>query len=145
MLEILSIDDDPIHHEMLEAFFASSGVARIVRAMDGQQAKNLLDAAPNRFGLLICDLNMPDIDGVELLRHLRETGCTAPLLIVSGAQRPVVTAARELAKVYGLNLAGTLTKPLSFPALSAIVAPWLAQQSPKTTRKLAGGAAASMR
>jgi CheY-like chemotaxis protein len=132
MAEILTIDDDPIQHEMLEAFFAGSAKAQIVRAMSGTEAKALLVNGPDRFDLLVCDLNMPDFDGVELLRHLRDIGCRSPILIASGAQRAVIMAATELARAYGLNLIGSLTKPLSFPALAASVAPWLAQHRPAT-------------
>ena len=129
MIEILAIDDDPIHHEMLEAFFKVYGGTRVVKVLSGTEGLKLLTRSPERFALVLCDLNMPDFDGVELLRHLSDIECRVPLLIVSGAQCSVVKAATELAKVYGLNLIGTLIKPLSFPALSGIVRPWLDAQA----------------
>lgn len=57
------------------------------------------------------DLQMPEMDGVELLRQLADAGCRARVIVMTGAAGKVLEAARRLASQRGLAVAGTLRKP----------------------------------
>jgi DNA-binding response OmpR family regulator len=62
--------------------------------------------------LIVLDLSLPGMDGVQLLRFLADADCKAQLLIMSGFDRKVRTAAEELGQARGLKMAGNIPKPL---------------------------------
>ena len=67
--------------------------------------------------VLVLDLQMPQVDGIELLRWLAEVGCDAHILIASGMDTRVVTTAEQLGLSLGLKMAGTMTKPMALDNL----------------------------
>ncbi|HLO78526.1 MAG TPA: EAL domain-containing response regulator [Magnetospirillum sp.] len=71
--------------------------------------------------LIILDLVMPEVDGVEILRFLAEEHCTATIFIMSGFDHRVLDAARRLGLERGLNIAATLEKPLRAKELTTLL------------------------
>ncbi len=61
--------------------------------------------------IIILDLMMPGIDGIEVIRFLAEIQCNAQLILMSGFDSGVLHSAQKLATEHGLNLAGSLNKP----------------------------------
>jgi EAL domain-containing protein (putative c-di-GMP-specific phosphodiesterase class I) len=70
--------------------------------------------------LIVLDLQMPDVDGIELLRHLADSGSNAKVLIASGTDQRVVEAAGRLGAAHGLSIVGTMTKPIRLGELRAL-------------------------
>ena len=62
--------------------------------------------------VIFVDLQMPQIDGVQLLRSLAEAKSTAAIVLVSGMDRSIVETSEELGKSLGLNMSGILIKPI---------------------------------
>ena len=60
---------------------------------------------------ILLDLAIPDEDGIELLRFLKEQGCRARLGIASSQPDVVLRQAGELARLFGLDFVGCLRKP----------------------------------
>lgn len=61
--------------------------------------------------VIVLDLFMPDMDGVELIRFLAENKSTAALILMTGVDKSVLHSAEQLAKEHGLNVLGALSKP----------------------------------
>ena len=61
--------------------------------------------------VIILDLVMPGIDGIEIIRYLAEIKCDALLILMSGFDSGVLHSAQTLASEHGLNFAGSLNKP----------------------------------
>ncbi|MDP6386585.1 MAG: EAL domain-containing response regulator [Planctomycetota bacterium] len=62
--------------------------------------------------LIMLDLSMPGLDGVEVLRGLASARCQASICLVSGARLDVLDSARALGRELGLRMGGSLHKPL---------------------------------
>jgi EAL domain-containing protein (putative c-di-GMP-specific phosphodiesterase class I) len=70
--------------------------------------------------ILMIDLAMPEVDGVEVMRQLAARKCEARIIISSGMGSRVLDAARRSASEHGLSIAGVIPKPLTKEALRAI-------------------------
>mgnify|MGYP003639339890 FL=1 len=66
----LIIDDDPLLLTIVEAFLLDAGLQCVELAEDGEVAMARIAEAPDKFDLIICDLNMPNLDGVGVIRAL---------------------------------------------------------------------------
>lgn len=72
-----------------------------------------------RPSVIVMDLQMPNADGIELLRDLSEAKSTARVLIASGVDAKVLETVRRLGAERGLTIAGTLQKPIRAAELRA--------------------------
>ena len=112
-MRILISEDDAALAEALRFALTQSGFA-VDWVANGLDADEALKGA--EFGLLILDLGLPKIDGLEVLRRLRRRNSTVPVLILSGREQPED-------KVAGLDLGADdyLVKPFSLNELQARV------------------------
>ncbi len=117
---VLVIDDDPIFQAIVADIPVLSGT-RILAACDGRQALRLLDAHLDTIDLILTDLHMPDLNGIELILELGNRGISQPIVVISSADRSVVRSAETLATVSGLNIRGSLPKPVDATALSRLI------------------------
>ena len=69
--------------------------------------------------VIVLDLIMPDMDGIELLRFLASNNCRAAIILISGFDTGVLHSAQKLATEQGLRVTGTLTKPIRHADLVA--------------------------
>ena len=111
--DVLIVDDDPIAHTIYKSYLATIGVRATHRAATGAHAVQCLKDYEGRIGLIVLDLNMPEMDGIELIGHLHKLGYTGRLAIGSGSHQANRESAQKLAEVYGLNLIGFISKPLT--------------------------------
>ncbi len=93
---ILVVDDDRSLRALLQQLLQSEGY-EVDTASDGQFAWGQLDQQPGTYDAVMLDVQMPRMDGLQLLQALRrqETGWAAPLLVMS-ANREALQQAVEL-------------------------------------------------
>jgi len=107
---LLIIDDEPDIGALLCQVAAGFGF-EAASADNPDEFWSLYDATDPV--VVILDLKIPSIDGVELLRTLAVRNCKAQILIMSGMDRRVLQTALRLGKNHGLNIVGALEKPIS--------------------------------
>lgn len=110
---ILVVDDEQSSREILTNFLEGAGYD-VVPASDGQEALDLLQKHEVR--AIVTDLRMPNVNGLRLIRSLRENGDTIPILAVSGINRDQLMLAED----YGANVG--LSKPVDRDELIRIMA-----------------------
>jgi EAL domain-containing protein (putative c-di-GMP-specific phosphodiesterase class I)/ActR/RegA family two-component response regulator len=115
---VLVVDDDPFMREITAELLRQLGIADIRLAGDGAEALAAMDRS-GPFDMVLCDLDMAGMDGIQLLRHLSERDFDGAVTVISGAGADVLATAADLARLHGLRLAGALTKPISTTELSA--------------------------
>lgn len=117
-LRVLIVDDQASLHTFLTAVLMASGVHHIESAHDGAEAFARLDALGEVPDVILCDLNMPGMDGPSFFRHLGERGLGADVILVSGEEPQILRTAEALARTHGLSVLGSLGKPIEPRALT---------------------------
>ncbi len=111
---VLIVDDDRVICGVTQAFFEKQGITEVFTAKNGVQALEILDQRNNDIDLIVCDLQMPEIDGIQFLRHLHDCDYKGAVSILSGVDGSVISLAQSLANTHKLNIVGALQKPINF-------------------------------
>jgi EAL domain-containing protein (putative c-di-GMP-specific phosphodiesterase class I) len=127
-LRILIVDDDPTMVELLAHLIKRTGQPPARTAADGFQALAALDEAA--VDLIFCDIDMPGMDGVEFLRHLRGRAESPPVVLLSSTPDVVRDAVEKLGQAHQLRILGSLPKPASLEAVERMIAGCRAVQVP---------------
>lgn len=69
--------------------------------------------------VVVVDIVMPEIDGIELVKYLAEKGCSSRILVISGYAERYLDNTKSLAEAFGLPSVTTMTKPLEITKLEA--------------------------
>jgi EAL domain-containing protein (putative c-di-GMP-specific phosphodiesterase class I) len=115
---LLVIDDEPLTASVVGKVARLLGFDVITTDDPSDLRARLRSWRPDA---IVLDLMMPGLDGFEVLGILKEESSKARILIISGLDRPVIEAARDLAIKSGLQLVGMLTKPFEIDALSGLL------------------------
>jgi len=117
-MHILVIDDDA---DVGEFIFTAAQLMNF-RCTATTNAVEFMAALNPEVTLVMVDLMMPDMDGVELLRWLGQQHCKAAILLMSGLDKRVLETAEVLAKSLGLAVVGRLQKPFRLTELEKMLA-----------------------
>lgn len=120
-MKILLIDDEPFALKILQFQLANLGFTEVVSIDNGQEALLLLNDDIVGFELVLCDLQMPKMDGIELVRHLADIGYKGAVILLSGTDQRILKTAERLAVSYQLNILGALSKPVAPELLAALL------------------------
>ncbi len=104
---VLIVDDDFINRELLKNIFPSQ--YRILEAENGQEALSILSVQLNNICAILLDLHMPEMNGMELLRILRERDVTARLPVFLITANSEFDISRE---AYELGAMDVISKPI---------------------------------
>jgi len=107
MANILIADDDPILRLTVGEFLGAVGHT-VLEAADGREALDLIAAAA--VDLLIVDMLMPNVDGLETIMELRKAGSKIPIVAISSGGRMDRSILLRPAVLFGADV--TLSKPL---------------------------------
>ncbi|EXU73820.1 two-component system response regulator RssB [Erwinia mallotivora] len=102
--QILIVEDEIVFRSLLDNFLLALG-ADTALADNGLQALDIIDKQP--YELIICDLEMPGMNGIKLVEHLRTQGNDVPILVISATENM-----SDIAQVLRLGVQDILLKPL---------------------------------
>jgi DNA-binding NtrC family response regulator len=111
--KILIVDDEPALRQSLRQALQADGL-RIDLAASGEEAARL--EAENGYDVIVADLMMPGLSGLDLLRTLKERGSRARLILISGY--PTIAAAEQAVKMGAFEF---LSKPFMPAEIRALV------------------------
>lgn len=115
------VDDEPSILDLTSRFLEQMGCRKITPCQSGQSALDKYRESKNSFDVIICDLNMPEMNGVELIRHLSEENFHGGIILLSGEDERILETAKDLAKARNLNVLGYISKPFNREALEILL------------------------
>ncbi|MDO8926372.1 MAG: EAL domain-containing response regulator [Sideroxyarcus sp.] len=125
-IKILALDDDPFMLKLIEKMLATMGYTSVVTCEGGLAALELIGNPDNSPDLILLDLNMPEMDGLEFVRHLVERHYIGSVILVSGEDERMQQAAEKLARAHKITVLGHLHKPATPAGLEALIGKWSA-------------------
>ena len=110
-MKILLLEDDVILQEIIEEFLVEQGYD-VESFFDGEKALDAIGAGS--YDMLLLDVNVPNIDGFEILSYLREIGNTTPAIYITS-----LASIADLKKGFDLGADDYLKKPFELEELDA--------------------------
>ena len=129
---LLVAEDELSVAALIEESLTDEGY-RVTLTHDGAEAVEALPGA--EFDLLLTDVRMPRLDGVGLVRHVRDARPGLPVIVLSGFMTP---DAREELRRLGVPNDRLLEKPLPFPELHEAIRTALRAAAAEMAQRLAG-------
>ena len=117
----LVVDDDPVILCALEAALRGVGVAEVLTAKSAADALRLMDKHQPDIEVVLCDLNMPVMDGVEYLRHLVARNYRGAIVLLSGEDSRILASARNLADAHSFQFVAAIPKPVAQARLAEVL------------------------
>ncbi len=121
---IFVVDDEPFQHHLLERMLQALAAPPVESFDSGIAVLRRLQSIDTAAVLLVIDLNMPGMDGIELIRHLAQSNFRGAVALASGADTRVLETATRLAQAWRLRTVGHLRKPLSSGELRDALERW---------------------
>jgi signal transduction histidine kinase/EAL domain-containing protein (putative c-di-GMP-specific phosphodiesterase class I)/DNA-binding NarL/FixJ family response regulator len=132
---VLVVDDDPVVIRHMSAMLTFGlRIPDVLTASDGRQAADLLAARQGAVDVVVCDLEMPEMDGVELIRSLGRTGFHGGVILMSGAEEKVLSTVGALAGIQGLHVLGQVQKPIGPAQMTRLLASFDSELAPRRAR-----------
>src|SRR5271169_3346458 len=112
-LNFLVVEDDDFQRRMVVNMLRSLGATSISDAGNGKQALEMIRGANSKpVDVALCDLNMPEMDGMEFLRHLGQEQHNVAIIIISALDSKLLASVGSMTRMYGIKLLGTIEKPI---------------------------------
>lgn len=135
---ILVIDDDPFMCRLMGHMLARLGYTDVLTHDGARSAAAALEISSDSVDLILLDLNMPGVDGIQFLRQLAEMNYRGSVVLVSGEDEQVLQAADVLVQQHRISSLGHLQKPVRPELLGELLERWkpVAQPGPEPTHKV---------
>jgi len=121
---ILLLDDDVFMLGMQSRMLRNMGYLMIGTAGSSESALTMLHGEPAAVDVIICDLNMPGIDGIEFLQRLSATQFRGSVILLSGEGMRIMHTVQKLLGTGKVTILGAVEKPARRGALRALLDGW---------------------
>lgn len=121
-LHFLIAEDDEFQRRWLSVMLTRLGAQHISEAADGREALEILRQPDRRIDISFIDLNMPGMDGIELVRHLANSDHRTAIVLTSALGSALLFSVETMTKAYGVELLGTFEKPATPEILQQLIA-----------------------
>ena len=120
-LRFVVVEDQGFQRWLAANLLRELGAEFVLAAEDGNAALALLQAPQPPIDIVVFDLNMPGMDGMELIRHMAQMRHPAALIVVSALDKSILGMVEVMSREYGVKLLGAIEKPLTAKKLSTLI------------------------
>ena len=120
-MTFLVVEDDDFQRRMLVRMLQQLGAEAVHEAENGHAALEVLARLGAAVDVIVSDLDMPSMDGMELMRHISSGGSPTSLVVASAMERGLLASVEAMAAAYGVNFLGTIEKPVTPRKLEELI------------------------
>ncbi len=120
-LHFLIAEDHDFQRKMLARMLLRLGAQQVIEAADGRAAFEMMQVLTQPVDIIICDLDMPGMDGMEFIRLIGEAGIRVSMILSSAHERALIASVGTMTRAYGINLLGAIEKPATTQKLEALI------------------------
>ena len=102
-MKMLLLDDEPFQLRFMESQLRRLGFTDFTSCERAEEALALIDDGSFALDMILCDLQMPEMDGVEFLRALDQRRYRGAVVLVSGEDERILHSVERLARAYSLQ------------------------------------------
>lgn len=110
---ILVVDDSSMHRYSAHLCLRAFGIQRIVEAVNGKVALEQLDNLKQAPAVMMLDLEMPVMDGIEVLQQIALAPHKPAVILASSSDEVLISAVATMAEALGITLLGAFRKPIN--------------------------------
>lgn len=111
-LRVLVLEHDPVQRGMLRAALTACGVGSVTDAADGASGLALLVEREHQFDIVVSDLKMAGVDGIDFMRRAVRRSIRG-FILSSALEHDLLASAASVVRGYGIPLLGVLAKPVA--------------------------------
>ncbi len=123
-IRILVLDDELFMLKLHAQMLANLGFASVSTSQSGHDALSRMDEEKEAPDLILLDLSMPAMDGLEFIRRLVDRKFEGRLILVSGEDERVLRTVEKLAEAHHIRVLGHLSKPVQEDKLAILLRRW---------------------
>jgi EAL domain-containing protein (putative c-di-GMP-specific phosphodiesterase class I) len=120
-LKFLAVEDHEFQRGMLLKMLARLGATQVSTAADGQAALDIVKSSYPSIDIIISDLDMPGMDGLEFMRHLSEAHIPVAIILASALESVLLDSVETMTRAYGVKILGVIQKPITAEKLDALI------------------------
>src|ERR1700687_1865541 len=120
-LRFLVVEDHGFQRWIVANLLEGLGAHYVFSASDGKEALDLLEDREPPIDIIVTDLDMPGMDGMEFIRPVGEMGYPASVILARSMERSLIAAVETMTRAYGLNLLGAISKPVTAKKLKEAI------------------------
>lgn len=121
-LRFLVVEDHDFQRWMLDSMLKQLGARYVFQARDGREALEIFRSLEPPIDIIVSDLDMPAMDGMEFMRHVGEAGTNVSAIVASALDPSLVASVENMARAYGVDFLGAIPKPFTSPKLEHLIA-----------------------
>ena len=121
-LNFLVAEDHDFQRRTLVRMLASLGAKNIADAADGKAALEMFRDLSRRIDIIISDLEMPGMDGMEFMRHVGAANRPVSVILSSALDAALISSVEAMTRAFGITLLGAINKPVTQDKLRDLIA-----------------------
>ncbi len=120
-LQVMVVEDHGFQRRIAVRLLTELGLKQILEGADGLHALEILRKQSVPPDVVLVDLDMPGMDGIECISHIAHEHLARSVVVVSALDPALLNTVQTMARAYGLRVLGSVEKPLTRDKLEAVL------------------------